>query len=346
MSLDISADPAPRPADGDLAALREAAGAGRPDAMMALADRLLVGRDAPFAPDEALGLIRRGAELNDPHALVRLATLTGAGAWTPQSWPDAFDLLVRAAEAGSLSARRQLLILSDDEALAARVEAAPDADPKAWRALAEGFDVTAWHTAPERRSLCEKPRIRVVEGFIKPAVCDWLISRADGRLHPGLMYNGRESVVMPIRNCSEFTFDIVHSDVVSLLVRIKISAATRLPVTAMEPTQIFHYGIGQEIRAHYDLVREVVGEARGASQSAGERIATFLIYLNHDYDGGELHFTLADVKFKGRTGDAIYFANVDEAGKAERLSLHLALPITRGEKWMASQWIQDRSTFG
>ncbi len=313
-------------------------------ALAQLGDRLLVGRDAPFAPEEGVRHIRDAAARGDPGAQVRLATLTGAGAWMEQSWTGAFDLLVQAAEAGSAMARGQLLLLSADPDLAARVEAEPQADAGAWRRLADSFDLSAWTTPAPRRPLCEKPRIRAVEGFVSPGICVWLIDRARGWLHPGLMYNGRDSVVMETRNCSEFTFDIVASDLIGLLVRVKIAAATKLPITHMEPTQVFHYGIGQEIRAHYDLVRDTAGGGRGASNSAAERIATFLIYLNDDYDGGELHFTLADVTFRGRTGDAIYFANVDEAGKAERLSLHLAMPITRGEKWMSSQWIQDRPT--
>jgi prolyl 4-hydroxylase len=238
-----------------------------------------------------------------------------------------------------------LLLLAGDAGLIAQVSAAPDAAPHAWRRLADSFDLTAWTTAADRRPICEKPRIRIVEDFISPGICAWLVDRARGRLHPGLMYNGREAVVMETRDCSEFIFDIVGSDLVGLLVRVKIAATTKLPIVHMEPTQIFHYGPGQQIKAHYDLVRDTTGGGRGASESVSERIATFLIYLNDDYDGGELHFTLADVKFRGRAGDAIYFANVDEAGKAERLSLHLAMPITRGEKWMSSQWIQDRPTY-
>jgi hypothetical protein len=320
--------------------LRSAAEGGDAAAMSRLADRLLVGRDAPFEPNEATALAGAAAERGDLTGLVRMATLTGAGAWTPQSWDGAFDYLVRAAEGGSPLAQGQLRLLAADEALARRA-----VEPGLWRALANSFDITAWTTPPAgRRAMCEKPRIRVVDGFVKPAICDWLIDRAQGKLKPALMFNGKDVAPSSIRTCTDYCFDIVESDLVSLLVRVRISSVTKLPTIAMEPTQIFHYALGEEIKAHYDHVRDSLS-LTGQSESPSERIATFLLYLNDDYDGGDLDFTLVDFKFKGRKGDAIYFANVDETGKAERLSLHAALPIRRGEKWMLSQWIQDRPTY-
>jgi prolyl 4-hydroxylase len=331
--------------DEPLDPLREAARAGQADAMSRLGDRLLVGRNAPFEPDEGVALVSAAAALGDLTALVRMATLTGAGAWTPQDWPKAFDFLVRAAQGGSALAQGQLLLLATDQDFVRQVRSDPAADPQAWRRLADSFDLQVWVTPPAgRRAMCEKPRIRVVDGFVSPEICAWLVDRAQGKLKPGLMFNGKEFVPMPTRSCSDFCFDILESDLVSLLVRLKISATTKLPVVAMEPTQVFHYALGQEIKAHYDHVRDALSLS-GQSDSLSERIASFLIYLNDDYDGGDLHFSLVDFKFKGKTGDAIYFANVDEAGKAERLSLHAALPITRGEKWMISQWIQDRPTY-
>jgi hypothetical protein len=40
----------------------------------------------------------------------------------------------------------------------------------------------------------------------------------------------------------------------------------------------------------------------------------------------------------------LLFANVDAATRApDPLTLHAGLPPTRGEKWIFSQWIRDRS---
>src|SRR4051812_6604178 len=85
------------------------------------AKRLLVGRDAPFAPEEGVAAIESLAAIGDSDALCTLATLRGAGAWTSHSWPEALDLLAQAAELGSIEARSQLIVLSPDRDLAAKV---------------------------------------------------------------------------------------------------------------------------------------------------------------------------------------------------------------------------------
>jgi predicted 2-oxoglutarate/Fe(II)-dependent dioxygenase YbiX len=66
------------------------------------------------------------------------------------------------------------------------------------------------------------------------------------------------------------------------------------------------------------------------------------MYLNDDYEGGELDFVKVGYSHKGKTGDGIFFASMRE-GKPDRKSLHAAKPITRGEKYILSQWIHDRA---
>ena len=59
-------------------------------------------------------------------------------------------------------------------------------------------------------------------------------------------------------------------------------------------------------------------------------------------EGGELEFPHVGLRHRGRTGDAVFFANVDAAGRPDRASLHAAKPINAGEKFIFSQWIHDR----
>jgi len=77
-------------------------------------------------------------------------------------------------------------------------------------------------------------------------------------------------------------------------------------------------------------------------QKFGQRIATVLIYLNEDYAGGETAFPKLGLNFRGATGDALFFTNVDRSGRADPLTLHAGTPPTSGEKWVLSQWIRDR----
>ena len=327
--------------EAGLAALLRAAEGRNPAAMTALAKRTLIGRGAPLAQRESVKLLATAAELGDADAAEVMATLTGAGAWTPQSWPGALDLLVQAAEGGSSRARRQLTILAGDRDLAEAIGAGGQVGD-GWRRLRASVDIDAWLATPERQVLCEAPRIRAVAGFTSAGACDWLMEQSRGKLQPSMMFDGQKSTFLATRTCSDFVFDIIVAGVVLVLVRARIEAVTRLSTVAMEPPQIFHYAEGQEIKPHYDYLYDgESGYGRDGSYQ-GDRIATFLLYLNDDYEGGELDFPRVGVRHRGRKGDGVYFAHVDGDGKPDKLSLHAALPIIKGEKYILSQWIHDR----
>jgi hypothetical protein len=132
-------------------------------------------------------------------------------------------------------------------------------------------------------------------------------------------------------------------DIVLEVIRTRIAAATRVPVPVFEPTQILHYDVGEEFRLHHDFLDPANPAHHEQLRSAGQRIATFLIYLNEEFEGGETEFPRAGVRYRGRTGDAIFWANLDMEGRPDPLTVHAGLPPTSGEKWILSQWIRDRA---
>jgi prolyl 4-hydroxylase len=187
--------------------------------------------------------------------------------------------------------------------------------------------------------------VRQCDGFIAPEVCDWLIGLAQGRLKPAMMVEGYGAAPRPTtdRTNSDFAFTAFDADCVLALVRARISALVQLPVAAMEPPQLFHYAVGQELRPHVDYLQR---EGREAGAYQGDRIATFLIYLNDDFEGGETWFSRVELKARPSKGGAVYFANVDPAGQPDPMSLHAGLPPASGEKWLFSQWVHDRPFTG
>lgn len=71
--------------------------------------------------------------------------------------------------------------------------------------------------------------------------------------------------------------------------------------------------------------------------------------LGHDHAQRQLqllaqtHFPDIGLAYRGQTGDAIFFANVDVAGALDPQTRHGGLAPTLGEKWLLSQWIRDRT---
>ena len=314
-----------------LEALRLRADGGDPAAMTAIAKRLLVGNDAPFEPKEAVDLLVAAMALGDGEAASISANLAAAGAWRPQSWAEAFDLLALAAERGARLAQGQLRLLAG---------AAPnDID---WRGMSARISVDAWLRPPPREPICEAPRVRVGRGFLPHSVCDWLMDRARSNLQPAKMLEvyGDVPRLSAERTNSDFIIDIVTADVVLTLIRARISKFMEIPTIGFQPPQVLHYAVGQELKPHFDFLDRSISEQVRAE--LGNQIATVLVYLNDDYDGGETHFCRADLRHKGAKGDVVAFANVDRNGRPDPMTLHAGLAPTRGEKWLLSQWIRDR----
>ncbi len=332
-----AADAAGRHEDA-VALLRQAVEGGDAVAMSFLGARLLIGRAAPLEPRTALRLLGRAAELNQPDAHTILATVAAASAITGEQWAQALDHLERAAELGSSRAQGQLRLLSGHAG-------ALDATPGVWSQLRRSVDWAAWTQPPPKRVLSQAPRLRAVEGFLPPAVCDWLIARAQPLLAPASVYDPDSGTARheQARSNSAVEFNIINADVVMMLVRGRIGVSTHLPTAAMEPLQVLHYQVGERFEPHFDFLDPAVEAYARDAATRGQRLATFLIYLNDDYEGGETEFPIVSLRHKGRKGDALYFANVDDAGQPDRRTLHAGSAPTAGVKWLLSQWVRDRA---
>ncbi|CAL1549051.1 unnamed protein product [Lymnaea stagnalis] len=107
-----------------------------------------------------------------------------------------------------------------------------------------------------------------------------------------------------------------------------------------------HYAVGQEFSVHHDFLDPAQPGPAADIARRGQRMGTFLIYLNDDYEGGETAFPRAGIAHRGKAGDALFFANVTPDGRPDPLTLHAGKPPTAGEKWIFSQWIRDRPPAG
>jgi hypothetical protein len=365
--------------DAAVDALANAAGRGDVEALTRLGLRLVVGDRAPLLPREGVGFLVDATTRGGAEAPMRLATLAALGAHMRQNWNDALGLLVLAAERGAEPARAQLTLLSTDLDLAriagaartastagvaaavhttgiTAVEDAPytagmarteqdGTPPDLWRRLGRGIDLRAWTAAPEGRTLHSAPAIRMFPGFAPSAVCTWLIERSRSKLKRALVYDaaGRRNIADESRTNTVAEFDLGDTDIVQALLQLRMSAASGIPVSNMEAPAVLHYDVGQQIVNHYDFVDPDTPSYEREIAERGERVMTFLVYLNDDYTGGETDFPRLGVSHKGRIGDGLCFVNALPEGGPDRRMLHAGRPPTRGEKWIVSQFIRNRA---
>ena len=176
------------------------------------------------------------------------------------------------------------------------------------------------------------------------SICAWLIEQARPGLKRALIYDpvGGKDIADHMRTNSAAGFDLMHADVVQVAVQSRMSAAVGIPLHHMEGPTVLHYAKGEQITNHFDFVNPGIAAYTKVIATRGERVITFLLYLNDDYEGGETQFPILGKRYRGRKGNALFFWNVEPDGTPDKRVLHAGLAPTLGEKWMLSQWIRGR----
>ena len=323
--------------------LTRAAETGEPAAKTALAQHLV--SHPPYNVFEGIRYALEAIYEGDSEAVHLLAVLAAEGLGLPQSWQGALDYLLLAAERGHVLSKAELAALAGQWALANTIVAGEAAPVEDWKRLRQSIDLGAWLAAPRARIMSEAPRIAVAEKFLPAPVCDWLIERARPQTRRARVFDVERGVQMhhEVRSNSDAFLTVAKMDMVTVAARARVAALAGLPLAGLEDSAILHYSIGEEYKPHHDFLDPTPAMMQEIA-SAGQRVATVLIYLNEGYEGGETDFPLARKRYKGRKGDALLFWNVTPSGQSDGLTLHAGLPPTRGEKWLFSQWIRQRVT--
>lgn len=304
-----------------------------------LGKRLLVGDRAPALPAQGAGFLDEAMQHGGAEAAALSAVIYAVGASRRHGLPEALDALALAAERGWKPAQDQLRVL-------AREGAATDARGD-WRALRERVELAAWQPAQHTVSLSGDPVVQTIPDLLDAGVCRWLIEKARSRLTRALVYEAlsRRTTVSDTRSNTAATFGLLDADLVCVLAQTRMAASVGVPFRHLEPMSVLHYAEGEEITAHYDFVDPEVPDYDRQIATQGQRVVTFLAYLNDDYEGGETEFLELKLRHKGRRGDGVWFANARAEGSADTRTLHAGRPPRNGEKWIVSQFMRNRPTF-
>ena len=116
----------------------------------------------------------------------------------------------------------------------------------------------------------------------------------------------------------------------------------KIPIEHYEDLQVVNYKSTQRYNAHYDACDPSEEICKQDTDRLGSlRYATFIIYLNDNFTGGETEFPKHNFKAKPKTGKAVLFFNLNDDNTNRREnSFHGGLPPIVGEKWMCNKWIR------
>ena len=182
--------------------------------------------------------------------------------------------------------------------------------------------------------------------FLSPRECRELIDLAmegEGLKDAQTLDTGDESLSSynPSSRTSKTRF---IPDRESQIIEAIADAAARLtgqPKSHQEQLQVAFYNPGGKFDEHYDACNESKDVCHRFNRGSGNRLATFLIYLNDEFMGGETVFTklTPNVVIRPEIGKAILFYDSVSGNDVIEASMHRGNPVINGEKWICTKWV-------
>ncbi|KAI8005230.1 Prolyl 4-hydroxylase 1 [Camellia lanceoleosa] len=204
------------------------------------------------------------------------------------------------------------------------------------------------------------PRIIVLHNFLSVEECDYLRAIAKPRLQISTVVDTKtgKGIKSDVRTSSgmflspeERKYPMVQA------IEKRISVYSQVPIENGELIQVLRYEKNQFYRPHHDYFSDTFNLKRG-----GQRVATVLMYLSDNVEGGETYFPAASSGQAGSDecscggkmmkglcvkpvkGDAVLFWSMGLDGQSDPNSIHGGCQVLSGEKWSATKWMRQRTT--
>jgi len=184
----------------------------------------------------------------------------------------------------------------------------------------------------------------IEKDFITPDVCDKLINYFNDKLKKSEVLGDHR-----LRNSDDFFInpnEITEIDIKKSIsdLKEKFSSFCVLPVENQELLTIIRYRPGQRFEKHFDSFTDK-SQLEIEDLIGGQRIWTFIVCLKEATSGGHTRFDNLNKDIKLKTGECIYWKNVDNNGRVFDESLHSGISPESGEKWILSCWIRESKHF-
>ena len=178
----------------------------------------------------------------------------------------------------------------------------------------------------------------IYENFITSDDAQYILKMAE--------YNYQDSVVVGIENPEGIrksqTYWLDKNDAVAQKIIQKVCDIEGYSIEQSEDIQVVKYEVNGYYNEHHDSCCDM-NDACREFRKDGNRIATMVIYLNDEFEGGSTRFPILDKNFKPKKYGGILFYPMNKNGdKCHENSLHAGMPLTKGEKYIANVWIREK----
>ncbi|CAN0897869.1 Prolyl 4-hydroxylase 1 [Linum grandiflorum] len=221
-----------------------------------------------------------------------------------------------------------------------------------WNNDEEAETLRIGHVKPEVISW--SPRIIVLHNFLSMEECDYLRALARPRLEVSTVVDRKTGKGKKSNRRTSYGMFLSSAESVYPLVKAiekRIAVYSQVPPENGELIQVLRYEKEQFYKPHHDYFSDTFHIQRGS-----QRVATMLMYLNDNVQGGETYFPSAGsgectcggsvmkgLSVKPVKGAAVLFWSMGLDGELDPKSVHGGCEVLSGEKWSATKWMREKT---
>jgi len=183
-----------------------------------------------------------------------------------------------------------------------------------------------------------KLNLFIKKNFLSPRECMDVIALIDANRRPSTLANFNGDTAFRTSQ----TCDLDGHHPVVRAIDEKIVAFSKLDLAYGEPMQGQHYSVGQEFKAHTDYFEPQGEDYEKYTKVAGQRTWTVMIYLNEPEAGGATRFKAIDKMVQPERGKLLAWNNRRPDGSPNPSTLHHAMKVRAGEKYVITKWFREK----
>lgn len=184
----------------------------------------------------------------------------------------------------------------------------------------------------------DRAEIYAVANFLTSAECDRFIAMIDANASPSrVLDHGYVGVFR-----TSYTGDVERDDPFVKMIDRRIDDLLGFDNSWGETIQGQRYHVGQEFKAHNDWFHTGAPYWQQEKEMGGQRSWTAMIYLNDVEAGGITEFVNIGVTIPPQRGALLTWNNATPEGLVNNETLHAALPVEAGAKYVITKWYRTR----
>ena len=184
----------------------------------------------------------------------------------------------------------------------------------------------------------ERAEVYACGNFLDEAECDRLMEMIDTVAKPSTLFE--ETYQDAYR--TSYSGNITREDSFVKMIERRICDLLGIEMSWGEAVQGQRYYPGQEYKQHCDFFYTDSKYWKSEKERGGQRSWTAMAFLNNVEEGGQTRFPHLGIKIAPQRGALLIWNNARPDGVPNDNTLHAALPVEKGVKYVITKWFRTR----